>query len=92
MATYKGDLMYPAEKYLDRTTNEEKTSWLKCGGVFQGEDGKLSVKITAMPVLMEAGNWFRVFEPKQREGWSQPEPAAATATPDTGFDDDDIPF
>ena len=97
MATFKGDLVYPAEKYIDRQTNEEKTRWLKCGSVFENDEGKLSVKITAMPTVLEAGNWFRVFEPRNNEqqgqgGFRGGNPQPADKPKQTGFEDDDIPF
>ena len=90
MTKYVGDLVYPSEKYLHN--GEEKTRWLNCGGVFESDDGKISVKITAMPTLMESGNWFRVFEPKPKDFQTKAAKTSQPAPQQGGFDDDDIPF
>lgn len=92
MSTYLGDLMYPAETYIHN--GEEKTRWLKCGSLFQNDQGAYSVKLLAVPFACGDNNWFRVFEPKQRDNpnpQSKPAPQPGQAKM-SDFENDDIPF
>ena len=90
MSRFIGDLMYPNDKYIHRESGEERTSWLKCGGVFKNEQGAISVKIDALPTCMGENKWFRVFEPREDQNSRRTnKPAPAQSSP---IDDTDIPF
>lgn len=90
-------------KYKDRQTGEEKKQFLRVGTVFESEDGRLSLKLDAVPCSPEWSGFISFYEPKGRdeqansrplpEGRQQqrsmpPEPAPAADTQE----DDDIPF
>lgn len=76
MTKVVGDVMYPNGKYIKE--GEEKTRWLKCGALFETEDGRLRLKMEAMPTVMEEGPWFAVFEPidggRSQRQQSKPKP------------------
>ena len=62
------DIMSPMGQYTDPATGQEKTRWLKCGAVIQGQNGKTSIKLDAMPVAPpnndqsgEGGIWLQCF-------------------------------
>jgi hypothetical protein len=91
MTSFVGDLMYPNGKYIHRESGDERTQWLKCGGVFKSDDGKMSVKIDAMPTVMES-QWFQVFTPREDVNSQRSAPAAKPAPTQKDFEQDDIPF
>lgn len=79
------------------TTNqgEEKTAWTPIGKLFIKDDGKMSVKLEALPLPNEKGEvWLSVFEPRPKDGQQTPHNAAKS----NGYQaappaiDDDIPF
>tara|TARA_R110000744_G_scaffold21250_4_gene55187 strand:+ start:2139 stop:2387 length:249 start_codon:yes stop_codon:yes gene_type:complete len=63
---------------------EEKSSWLKCGAVFEGDSGQLSLKIDAVPVGSDWNGWFSLFPPK-------PKGERQASAPDS-FSGKDLPF
>lgn len=67
----------------------DKPIWLKHGVAFQGEDGKIRVKLESLPLPNAEGEvWLNLFEDDgQREG-AAPHPDA----PLSGGLDDKIPF
>ena len=84
------DIMSPMGQYTDPATGQEKTRWLKCGAVIQGQNGKTSIKLDAMPVAPpnndqsgEGGIWLQCFAPDnkqqapqaQAQGFRQPSQA-----------------
>ena len=101
-----GDLMAVIGTYQLPQTGEEKTQWLKCGALFKKANGKMSVKLEALPVGQEgSGLWLNVFESRgdqnpQRQGQNTrptpPQQASAAQPPapvtHSDFADDDIPF
>ena len=88
MSTFIGDLMYPSEeKYFSH--GEEKTRWINCGGVFKNDAGQISVKITALPTVMDS-NWFRCFPPRDQQQGGQASRPAPKKQPD--LPEDDLPF
>lgn len=87
MSTYLGDVMAAGDKYI--SNGEEKTRWIKCGGLFQNDQGKYSVKMDCIPLGSDVG-WFRVFEPRE-QGQRPAAPSQAPAQ-DQPEIDDDIPF
>lgn len=80
------ELMAKIGTYTDRDGNE-KARWTKCG-VLIDNNGKLSVKLEAVPVNFDG--WLSCFEPKPRDDKPQHRPARTNARSD--FDDDRPPF
>jgi len=93
MATIIGDICAPTGKYIDKSTNEEKTSWARCGVLMQTDKG-FRIKLDTVPVGGEQqGVWFSVFEKDTRsKGSSNSSPSRPSQ--ETGFEDeeDKIPF
>jgi hypothetical protein len=88
MATVIGDICAPTGKYIDRNTNEEKTSWAKCGVLMKTDKG-YRIKLDTVPVGgQEQGVWFSVFEKEGRGQGSGQKPASRQSD---GFEDD-TPF
>ena len=53
----------------------EKKRYLNVGTVFENDDGRLSLKLDAVPVGQEWSGWISFFEPKEREQGKQQRPA-----------------
>ena len=99
----KYDAVATIGEYTDRN-GAVKKRYTNVGTVFENEDGRLSLKLDAVPVGQEWTGWVSFFEPKQsdsqqpsasqRPAPSQHERAKANAyQADTSSDDtDDIPF
>lgn len=89
-------------KYKDRQTGEEKKQFLKVGTVFESEDGRLSLKLDAVPCSPEWSGFISFYEPKPRDGQQARQPLPADRQQSRGMppapaaasdhDDDDIPF
>lgn len=84
MAKVKYDAMAKGGTYTNRD-GEEKTRWVKCGVVFEGDRG-LSLKIEALPVPFDG--WLSFFEPKERDEKPAGKPAEKAKR---GAWDDDLP-
>ena len=88
-------------EYTDRN-GDKKKRYQNVGTVFENEDGRLSLKLDAIPVGPEWSGWISFFEPKSRDGQesrqqpTQHERAKTNAyQPELSADDDDgsdIPF
>jgi len=80
-----GSIMAGTGKYTAKD-GQEKTSWTKCGSLFEKEPGKYTIKWDATPAGNQWEGWCPVFEDKPRQG-----SAPSKAEP---FDDDlgDLPF
>jgi hypothetical protein len=63
--------------YAQKQENSEKSHWLNCGILIVKEDGKMSLKLNAIPVNCDG--WFGVFEKDDN--------AKPTAKPSTPLDD-----
>lgn len=85
MATVKYDAMAKGGTYTNRD-GDEKTRWIKCGVVFEGTNGGLSLKLEAMPVPFDG--WISFFEPKPRDEKPAAKPAAMSRQ---GAWEDDLP-
>ena len=71
---------------------EEKTRWQRCGAVFE-KDGRLSIKLDAVPVGNEWNGWLSCFPPKEREAPQSGAKSYAKASRGSpSFDDMDTPF
>lgn len=62
MATKKYDVVAITGEYTN-AAGEVKKRYLNCGVVFE-KDGKLSLKLEAVPVVTEG--WFQLFEPRSQ--------------------------
>ncbi len=97
-ATYTHDAVATIGKYKDRTTGEEKKNFLTVGKLFTDAEGRMSLKLDAVPVNPEWSGWLSFYPRKtdqrspappppsrheqQKQDGYQPQPAS----------DDDIPF
>lgn len=62
-----GDICFPTGKYIDKKTNEEKTTWTKCGALMQSDRG-YRIKLDVIPLApAENSGWFMVFEKKDEQ-------------------------
>lgn len=43
---------------------EEKKRYITCGSVFEGDDGRLSLKLDAVPTSPEWTGWVAFYEPR----------------------------
>ncbi len=59
--------------YAQKQENSEKPHWLNCGILIVKEDGKMSLKLNAIPVNCDG--WFGVFEKDDVKTSSKPVPA-----------------
>ena len=91
--------------YKDRQTGEEKKRYLTVGTAFTDDQGRISLKIDAMPVSPEWSGWLSLYpldedrqqqQPRQKyagDGRSERRPAPKEGPLDRSLDDDDdIPF
>ena len=92
------DVMYP-EKYTTGPHNDEKTKWHNVGTLFIKDDGKMSLKLTMLPVNFDGNLMVFDRKPKEQGGYQhapqQPHqaqrPGAYDAPSDMEFDGE-IPF
>lgn len=80
---YYGDLVFSTGEY--EKDGEKRKRWSKAGAVFQGDDGRLSIKFEAMPVGDWSG-WMNIFE-KRDEAKTESKPID-----DEPINLSDIPF
>jgi hypothetical protein len=86
MASFKKfDAVATVGKYTDKQGNEKKR-YVNVGSVFEDEQGRLSLKLDAVPAGSEWSGWVSFYEPKAKE--SAPVENSAQQTPI----DDDAPF
>ncbi len=71
---------------------QEKQRWINVGCVFKNEQGRVSIKLDAIPVRTnDKGElWLSCFVPKQRQQPAQQPPPQQPAN--DGFEDPTIPF
>ena len=104
-ATHK--IVATVGKYTDRQSGEEKKRYLQCGVAFTDEQGRISLKIDAMPVTPDWSGFLSLYpldedrqqqQPRQKyqgDGRSERRPAPKReeeAPMGDGMEDDDIPF
>lgn len=95
----KYDAVATIGKYTDKQGNEKKR-YLNVGIVFEGDDGRLSMKMDALPTAQEWSGWISFYEPKENDQYEQrkmhgSEPrrtAAGGVAVDKDDELDDIPF
>jgi hypothetical protein len=59
--------------YAQKQENADKPHWLNCGILIVKEDGKMSLKLNAIPVNCDG--WFSIFEKEDAKTSSKPVPA-----------------
>lgn len=93
MASFKKyDAVCTIGKYTDRQGNEKKR-YVTVGSVFEDEQGRLSLKLDAVPVGQEWSGWVSFYEPKAKEPSPLTEHSQAKANAYVADGDDgDIPF
>lgn len=88
-------------KYKDRQTGEEKKRYITVGSVFEDDNGRLALKLDALPTTQEWSGWIAFYEPKQYDNQPrQSSPprqdahnkAKANAYQPQDDPDDEIPF
>ena len=84
-----GSIMAATGKYTGRD-GQEKTSWTRCGALFEKEPGKYTVKWEATPAGNQWEGWCPVFEDKPKSS-AATAPREASPTPEDEWDDA-IPF
>lgn len=77
----KYDAVATVGKYTAKDGTEKKR-YLTVGTVFEGEGGKLSLKLDGMPVSPDWSGWISFYEPKPYNGGGGTQ----------NNDDSDIPF
>jgi hypothetical protein len=76
------DAVATVGKYTDQQGNEKKR-YVTIGAVFEGDDGRLSMKLESIPVGPSWSGWVSFYEPRQgaqgttqrQGGQSRPAPA-----------------
>lgn len=95
MATKTHDLVATVGEYTDRS-GETKKRYQKCGAAFTDEQGRISLKLDALPVSPEWSGWISLYEPRDGDGGRQPRDGQQTTqrhAPHGGrAAQDDIPF
>jgi single-stranded DNA-binding protein len=97
--TKKYDAVATIGEYTNKQ-GEKKKRYLTVGAVMEGTDGRMALKLDALPTNPEWSGWIAFYEPKQQDGYQQREspqrpaaPARKVAAPAAYDDeDDDIPF
>lgn len=68
------DAVATVGKYTDRQGNEKKR-YVTVGAVFEDDQGRMSLKMDAVPCSHEWSGWISFYEPKEREQPRQQSPA-----------------
>ncbi len=67
--------------------HEGRAIWLRCGVLIEKENGKMSVKLDAVPVSRQWDGWLVVSERRERDE----SPAGGRAQGRDGFGDEALP-
>ena len=94
----KYDVVAVTGEYQDRE-GQTKKRYQNCGACFE-KDGRLSIKLEAIPVSPEWNGWLNLFEPRSSGGRTSTQGSHAPAGSSAGSGaqssstefDDDIPF
>jgi len=94
----KYDAVATIGEYTDHT-GQKKKRYTTVGTVFEGDDGRLSLKMDTVPVTPEWSGWVAFYDPKGRD--EQPAPrqrqdahnqAKSNAYQPQPEDQQDVPF
>ena len=69
---------YDAVATIGEYTNkqgEKKKRYLTVGAVMEGSDGRMALKLDALPTNPDWSGWIAFYEPKQQDGGYQQRPA-----------------
>jgi len=61
------DLVATIGSYTN-SSGEEKKRYQKCGAVFTSDDGRMSVKLDAVPLGPEWSGWFSLYDAELNQG------------------------
>ena len=101
--TKKYDAVATIGEYTNKQ-GEKKKRYLTVGAVMEASDGRMALKLDALPTNPEWSGWIAFYEPKQQEGGYQqrpapqrqeqraPQPYQAPAGGSFNDEEDDIPF
>jgi hypothetical protein len=96
--TKKYDAVATIGEYTNKQ-GEKKKRYLTVGAVMEGNDGRMALKLDALPTNPEWSGWIAFYEPKQQDGSYQQRPAPQQSGPSRqamapviSDEDDDIPF
>ncbi len=81
-ATHK--IVATVGKYKDRQTGEEKKRYLQCGVAFTDDQGRISLKIDAMPVSPEWSGFLSLYpldDDRQEQRQQAPQKRVTQAPP-----------
>ncbi len=98
-ARYKFDVVAHVNDRADPDNpGKKKPVWMRCGVIFERDDGGLSMKLDAVPVGSFWSGWFNFYPPRDKPPSSGNTPRnqqntekAASPAGEDDFDDD-IPF
>lgn len=96
------DLMVAQGQYTNNE-GQEKTRWLKIGTIMTTQAGKKAMKLDCLPLNADWDGWVQMFEPNQDQNNLKTARAdapqqgdgfrpAPQQAPNSGFEDDKIPF
>ena len=72
--TKKYDAVATIGEYTNKQ-GEKKKRYLTVGAVMEGSDGRMALKLDALPTNPEWSGWIAFYEPKQQDGGYQQRPA-----------------
>ena len=78
------DLVAVTGTYTDRN-GQEKKRYQKCGAAFTDDQGRISIKLEALPISTDWTGWIGLYEPRDEQ---QAPPAPPAADPLN----EDVPF
>lgn len=67
------DVVATVGTYKDRQSGEEKKRYQNVGSAFTDEDGRISLKLDAVPVGPEWSGWLSLYLPKDDRGQARQE-------------------
>lgn len=94
MAKPTHDIVATTGEYTNRA-GEKKKRYVTCGKAFTDEQGRVSLKIEALPVGLNWSGWLSLYPVENQAPRQQPDPRPKSATPAPAEDfkeEDDIPF
>ena len=62
------DVVATVGTYKDRQSGEEKKRYQNVGSAFTDDDGRISIKLDAVPVGPEWSGWLSLYLPKDDRG------------------------
>lgn len=95
MAKYTHDVVATIGEYTTGN-GEKKKRYMNAGKAFQDDQGRISLKIDAVPVGPEWSGWLSLYPRKDDQGGGQrqsaPAPTRSAAPPSAEDDGDHAPF